>query len=366
MSEPEFDGVSIDPRIDRAHTLPGRAYHDPAWFRAQTDRVFRRTWHLWSLDPRPCAAGDVAPWNLLPGVLDEPLLLTHDGSKLRCISNVCTHRGKVLVERPTNAKSIRCGYHGRRFGLDGGVRAAPGFERVEGFPCATDHLQAVPMSSWQRLLFASLDPAHSIDALLGPLRSRVDPLVPSEMTFDPERSRQYDVDANWALYVDNYLEGFHIPFVHPSLNQALDFDGYRTETFDLSSVQIGIASEREAAFELPKSHPDHGQSVAAYYFWLYPATMINVYPWGLSVNVIQPQGASRTRVVYLRYVWDESKLEQGAGAGLDEVEYEDEIVVASCARGTKSRLYDRGSYAPSRELGVHHFHRLLVDSLASG
>lgn len=365
MGVSAFDGVSIDPRIERARTLPGRAYHHAAWFQAQTEYVFGRSWHLWPLDARPEAAGYVAPWNLLPGVLDEPLLLTHDGAELRCISNVCTHRGKVLVERPGKANSIRCGYHGRRFALSGSVTAAPGFEHVEGFPCPADHLQAVPFSQWQRFLFASLDPAHSLDALLEPLRARIGGLMPEAMQFDPERSRQYDVDANWALYVDNYLEGFHIPFVHPSLNQVLEFDAYRTETFALGSVQIGIAADDESAFALPKSHPDHGQRVAAYYFWLYPGTMFNVYPWGLSVNVIQPQGPHRTRVVYLRYVWDESKLDQGAGAGLDEVEYEDEIVVASCARGTRSRLYDRGRYAPDREVGVHHFHRLMIAALAN-
>jgi len=84
----------------------------------------------------------------------------------------------------------------------------------------------------------------------------------------------------------------------------------------------------------------------------------------LSVNVVKPLAADRTRVSFLSYVWDESKLDRGAGAALDRVEREDEAVVESVQRGVRSRLYDRGRYSPAREQGVHHFHRLLAAALA--
>ncbi len=87
--------------------------------------------------------------------------------------------------------------------------------------------------------------------------------------------------------------------------------------------------------------------------------MLNVYPWGISVNVVRPLAADRTRVSFLSYVWDPSRLDRGAGAGLDRVEREDEAIVESVQRGMRSRLYRRGRYSPTREQGTHHFHRLL-------
>lgn len=171
------------------------------------------------------------------------------------------------------------------------------------------------------------------------------------------------VEANWALYIDNYLEGSHIPYIHQSLAGALDYGSYSVELERWSVLQLGIAKAGEAAFDLPPSHPDHGRGVAAYYWWLFPTTMFNVYPWGISVNVVTPLAVDRTKVSFLPFVWDETKRESGAGAGLDRVEREDEAVVEAVQRGVRSRLYDRRRYSPTRETGVHHFHRLLAETL---
>jgi choline monooxygenase len=177
---------------------------------------------------------------------------------------------------------------------------------------------------------------------------------------DPSRHRSYDIDANWALYVDNYLEGFHIPYVHGDLHEELDYDSYRTELFEGGVLQIGIARSNETCFELPDSSPDYGQRIAAYYYWLYPGVMLNFYPWGLSINIVTPLSVDRTRIVYHGFVWDHSKLGMGAGGDLDKVESEDQGIVEATQRGVASRVYDRGRYSPTKETGVHHFHRMLA------
>jgi choline monooxygenase len=209
----------------------------------------------------------------------------------------------------------------------------------------------------------SLNPAAAFEDVIGAMRGRMAWLPLREFRFDAARSREYLVRCNWALYVENYLEGFHIPFVHASLNEAIDYGSYTTELFRYSNLQLGIAKPGESAFDLPESSPDRGRPVAAYYWWLFPNTMFNFYPWGLSINVVRPLAVDRTRVSFLAYVWDASKLDLGAGAGLDRVEREDEAVVEAVQRGTRSRLYTRGRYSPTREQGVHHFHRLLCESL---
>jgi choline monooxygenase len=355
---------TIDPDITRAETLPAPAYSDPAVYDLARDRIFRRSWQFIAHSEAVKVPGQCAPVALLEGCIDEPLLLTRDrADRVHCLSNVCTHRGTILCEHGGVEKSLVCRYHGRRFDLDGTFRHMPEFEKAVGFPSERDNLPRVPFEQWGPFVFASLMPAGSFGDLVAPMRERLAWLPLHEFRFDASRSRDYLVNANWALYVDNYLEGFHIPFVHASLNEVIDYAQYATELFRCSNLQLGAAKPGEPAFDLPASSPDAGKRIAAYYWWLFPNTMFNFYPWGLSINVVRPLGVDRTRVSFLAYVHDPSKLDQGAGAGLDRVEREDESVVEAVQRGTRSSLYSRGRYSPTREQGVHHFHRLLAEAL---
>lgn len=356
--------LTIDADIARAWTLPGRVYADPDVYEAQRARVFGRSWQLAILLDHVRTPGHVYPLTLLDGALSAPLLVTRDlDDRLHCLSNVCTHRAALVCEHPGEATHLRCRYHGRRFGLDGRFVSMPEFEGADAFPSAADDLPRVPFETCGTLGFAALDPAAPFADVIAPFVERCGWLPLDAAVFDASRSRDYLVQANWALYCDNYLEGFHIPYVHKGLAGALDYGAYRTELFRWSSVQVGIASSGDDCLDLPSASPDHGQRVAAYYFWLWPNTMLNVYPWGLSINVVRPLAADRTRVSYLTVVWDADRLDRGASVALDRVEREDEAIVESVQRGVRSRLYDRGRYSPTRETGVHHFHRLMADAL---
>ncbi len=340
---------AVEADIASAHTLPGAVYADAEAFALVRERVFARTWQwLGPLDD-VAEPESLAPRTLAPGLLDEPLLITRDAAgMLRCMSNVCTHRGNILVGAPCRAKQIRCGYHSRRFDLAGKMTFMPEFKEARDFPSPSDDLPQVRFGEWAGQGFAALEPAAPLHAFLeGAIASLAgDPA--ESLTYDPSRDRDFDVHAHWALYVENYLEGFHIPFVHAALNEVVDSGTYAGELHRYSNLQLARDKQGE---------------VAARYWWVFPNLMLNVYPWGISVNVVEPQAIDRTRVLFRSFVWDESRLERGAGAGLDRVEAEDEAIVEAVARGVRSRLYTRGRYSPTRERGVHHFHRLLCEFL---
>ncbi len=359
--------VHIDADIARAGTLPARVYHDNTLFELQKERIFARTWQLAGEAERVRAPGHVLPFTLLEGCLDEPLVLSRDESgALHCLSNVCTHRGALVVEGEGHLHGLRCRYHGRRYGLDGRFHSMPEFDNVPDFPTAADDLPRLPVRYWGPFAFTALAAAFPFDAWIAPVRERVDFLDPAGFVFDAATSRDYTIDANWALYVDNYLEEFHIPYVHgASLGDKLDYGAYRTELFRWGSLQLGVARPGEDAFTLPADHPHGQERIAAFYFWLFPNLMLNFYPWGLSVNVVRPLAADRTRVSFLSWVHDASRRGTGAGADLHRVEMEDEEVVESVQRGVRSRLYERGRYSPRREVGTHHFHRLLAEFLGA-
>ena len=354
----------VDPEIRKAETLPSSYYTDPSVWTQGKDKYFAKSWQFVGDDSMVKVPGQVYPFELLPGYLDEPLVLTRDSKdEIRCLSNVCTHRGMRLCEGAGNERFLRCRYHGRRFGLDGQMQHMPEFEGVEGFPRAEDHLTSVPLHKWGPLLFASLNPAKSFEEEYAPMLDRIGWLPLHEFRHDPANSRDYVVKCHWALYCDNYLEGFHIPFIHASLNEVLEYDNYNTYCYDSFNLQLAEAKGTEGCFDLPSSSPDFGKNISAYYYWLFPNQMLNFYPWGLSVNVVRPISPELTRVSFIRYVWDESKIGVGAGAELDRVEREDEQVVELVQRGMKSRFYSTGRFSPKREIGTHHFHRLLAERL---
>jgi choline monooxygenase len=352
----------VDPDISCAQTLSTDFYTDPAVFELTKEKLFARSWQFIGDTGLVNEPGRCYPFTLLEHFLNEPMLLTRDQQNtIHCISNVCTHRGTIVIKEPCKTVNLRCRYHGRQFGLDGHFISMPEFKEVKNFPSPNDNLAQVPLVQWGNLLFASLQQQASPQPYLRHMMDRVGWLPLHEFVFRPELSKDYTVQAHWALYCENYLEGFHIPFVHAGLNAVLDFGNYVTELFRFSNLQLGIAKDGEDVFQLPASSPDYGKNIAAYYFFVFPNMMFNFYPWGLSINIVKPVSRQQCKVSFLTYVWKEELFNRGAGANLNQVEMEDEEVVEAVQKGIRSRFYRHGRYSVTREQGTHHFHRIISE-----
>ena len=357
----------VNPNISKAKTIATDFYLNPDHYQQAKEKIFANSWQFIGDTDQVKDPGWVTPINLLEGYINEPLVLSRDKQgALHCLSNVCTHRGNLVVERPCKLHDIRCKYHGRRFQLDGKFLSMPEFKEVENFPTQEDDLTKLPLFQVGKWLFTSLNPKINSDLFFSDMQKRIAWMPLNEFQFRPDLSNEYVVKAHWALYCENYLEGFHIPFVHAGLNSIIDYGNYTTELFTYSSLQLGLAKDEDAeVFDIPASSPDFGKKVAGYYFWVFPNMMFNFYPWGLSINVVKPIDISTSRVSFLSYVWDENKLRQGAGANLHQVEMEDEDVVQNVQKGIRSRFYKHGRYSVTRETGTHHFHQLLAKFMNS-
>ena len=357
---------SVDPDVARAFTLPGRLYTDPGVLELERLRVFQTTWQYAGRAEQVSQPGSF----FTTEIAGEPIVVVRDRDMtLRAFYNVCRHRAALVVEGAGCRSSLQCPYHGWTYGLDGRLIGAPDFDGVEGFNRRTVGLPAVAVEMWEQFVFVRVDgPRPDLATSLEDIPARAAAFALSKMSF-VER-REYLVACNWKAYVDNYLEGYHIPLIHPSLMRELDYAKYHTVTrarYSQQQAPIRASAQGDAGERLYSTVEDQTEAL---YLWIFPNLMLNIYPDNLQINLIEPVAADRTRTVFEWYLRDPSSPEvqgriQKAIAFADEVQREDMAICERVQRGLQSRSYDRGRYSPRRENGVHHFHVLLSEALTS-
>jgi choline monooxygenase len=343
----------IDPRLTHASTLPATCYTEPSFLEAENQRIFARSWQLAGHLSQVREPGDY--FTLTVG--EEPVVITRgtDGV-IRAMSNVCRHRAGPVAQGEGRRPVLQCGYHGWTWSLDGRLAGTPEFQGVEEFDRTSCVLPQFRLETWNDLLFVNLAAeSESLGEFLGGLTEDMPPHGYSG--FHRVRRKVWELDCNWKVYVDNYLEGYHIPIVHPGLFRELDYTNYRTETRRHYSNQIAPTRrpERIRTFE--------GDDQVRY-FWIFPNLMLNVYPDNFSTNLIVPLGHGRTATIFEWYFAEgavpDTEIDETV-AFSDEIQLEDIAICEAVQRGLRSATYDRGRFSPQRENGVHHFH-LLYDT----
>ena len=352
----------INSDISKAETLPSFFYKNLETFEDLKSKIFLKSWQYIGNDDLIKDKNSVFPLTILENYLNEPIVLTKDeDNNIHCMTNVCTHREIFWFLSLVNPKNLYVCIMVE--GLTTKVNLSTCLNLIKQ-KISPDHVIIYinfPVVKWGKLLFAGLNPSFDFQSIIDKMNERIGFLPIDQFTPDKTLSKDFTVNAHWALYCDNYLEGFHIPFVHKDLNEVLDYNNYVTEVYDHCNLQIGYSESDSDVFNFPENHPDYGKNVAAYYYWVFPNMMFNFYPWGLSLNIVKPISQSLTKVSFRSYVYDESKLNRGAGNQLQKVEEEDEFVVENVHNGLRSAFYKSGRFSPTREQGVHHFHKLISD-----
>ena len=347
----------FEPRLERAATLPSRYYTDPLLLSAETERIFARTWQLVGHVGQVREEGSY----FTAVVGKEPIIVVRgsDG-ELAALSNVCRHRAGPVARAVGRCRAFQCGYHGWTYALDGRLVGTPELDGIEQFDRAAFSLPRFRVATWLDLVFVNLDPvAPSLEEYLGDLTTRFD--TRRFASAGLAHRKEWEIGCNWKVYVDNYLEGYHIPIVHPSLFRELDYSRYRTETSRFFSIQ-------HAPIRRPERIRSEGNAEAEY-FWLFPNLMINVYPDNFSTNLILPRGQARTVTLFDWYFADpeseatKRRIEETVQFS-DEIQIEDINICEAVQHGLEAPSYTSGRYAPARENGVHHFHALLTEFLA--
>jgi choline monooxygenase len=354
----------IHPEVAHASTLPAHFYTDPAFLDREKEAIFARTWQLVGYREQVANAGDFFTFDLA----GEPLLTVRgsDG-QLRGFYNVCRHRAGPPAEGCGSRKVFRCGYHGWTYGLDGHLITAPEFDSVKEFDAAQFGLRPVRCEEWSGMVFVNLDEhAPPLITVLGELPAQAEEFGLGTMRFHARRD--YVMQCNWKTYIDNYLEGYHLPSVHPSLNRELDYGDYTTVLFERHSLQKSAIRTADDSGDPPqRKYANASGADAAEYFWIFPNWMLNCYPDNVSVNMVLPLGPEQTVAIFL-WFFPEAALATDVPTQTvqfsDEIQLEDGHICEVVQRNLRSRSYDRGRYSVRQERGLHHFHRLYANSMS--
>jgi choline monooxygenase len=350
--------------IEDASTIPASWYFDPGHHRRELELVFARTWQQVARVDQVRREGDYVATDLA----GEPVLVVRGRSGPTAMSNVCRHRAGQVAVGEGCARAFSCSYHGWTYALDGSLLAAPEMEGVRGFDRRGFGLPAMRCEAWGPAVFVNLDPqAPDLKQVLGALVEMASPFRLEEIPFT--RRVTYEIACNWKVYIDNYLEGYHIPKAHPGLNKVLDYRKYTVRAEGWFVTQEAPARESGKERAKAASRRGGGEEPRSLYFWLYPNFMLNINPAYVQSNLIVPLGPERTLCIFDYYFAATKgkaapRSREKSIAWADEIQQEDIRICETVQRNLHSRTYTAGRYSAKRENGLYHFHELLRRALA--
>jgi choline monooxygenase len=354
--------LQIDTDISRASTLPSSFYAETGIFAEEKEQIFRRTWQVVGHRDQLANPGDYFTSELL----GEPLLLVRgNNGALRGFYNVCRHRAGPPAEGCGCRKLFRCGYHGWTYDLEGQLISAPEFENVQDFDPTSFTLAPVRAEEWFNFIFVNFDPhAAPLTETLGELPRQAERFNFTGMKLFERRT--YDMKCNWKTYVDNYLEGYHLPSVHPGLNRELDYNAYTVEPYPRHVRQFSPIRGAQPGDLSPRRYQETSENLTTDYFWIFPNWMLNCYPDNISLNIVLPMDAERSLAIFEWYL---PEKDFGSAAAKASVEFSDQIQIEDVAiceivqKNLRSRSYERGRYSVKQEKGVHAFHRMYAEAM---
>ena len=220
--------------LEQASALPALYYFGDDMLAMEQRAVFARSWQLVAHHSQLAEPGD----HVVEKIADVPVIVIRgQDNVLRAFPNVCRHRaGPLALCNGKGARALHCKYHGWTYTLEGQLRSAPEMQAAEDFKIEDIRLPPLRVHEWQGLVFVALDEhVPRLEQVYASIVERIAPIDLASMRY--LRRDSYDINCNWKVYIDNFLEGYHLPHVHPGLSKVLDYRAYDPALFPWNSQQ---------------------------------------------------------------------------------------------------------------------------------
>lgn len=366
----------LNGRTEDAICLPSATYTSEAFLDREREAIFDRQWVFAAVGSQIPSRGDALPVE----ILGRPIVLTRNrAGQVNAFHNVCRHRGLQLVSGPQHGcATLVCPYHSWTYSLDGELKKTPHFgghdcHEAPSLDRSQYGLAKVRCEMWHDLVFVNL----SGDA--APLSSVMGPLDERWAEYDLSLLRHagaatFDVQANWKLAVENFVESYHLPWTHPSLNRYSQMQSHFNM---LEPTFLGQGSHHYDSARA--GHPDlpmfpglsaERQTQAEYPF-IMPNLMLGMHPSYLFVFALQPVSAEHTREFFHFYFVGDAALRDDLAAQREcvieawkGINREDITMLEGMQRGRHSPGYRDGRFSPYHEVTTHEFQRRIANQCA--
>lgn len=344
-----FDTLcSVDTKhlpLSQAFTLRSEWYTEQYVFDEEIKQIFSSKWVFLCLEQKIPSVGSYTVLQYL----HHPVIAVRDRNKaIKVYYNVCRHRGGPLAYHDGIATTnvLQCQYHGWTYLLDGSLRGVPQFDKVDLFDKKDFGLIEIPSIVVNSMVFLCFgEPTEDIPTIVSTVNQKLPPNYFSTKKY--HTTVEYIVDANWKVYADNYLEGYHIPLVHPTLNTMLSYRNYKVETTNEFVLQYSPITSSE-------------ENELALYYFMYPSMMLNILPGRLQTNVIIPISTQQCKVIF-DYYYDEDVFIHSPSQIVEDIRFSDDVqkedatICKAVFQGLSSIAYTSGRFSVDTEAGVYAF-----------
>lgn len=363
--------------LENCKGLPGEFFTSEEIFAAECEHLFVKSWTFAGLTDDVASTGEVYPTL----VANQPVVLTRakDGN-IRAFHNVCRHRGALLAtDAKSNQKRLVCPYHAWSYGLDGTLERTPhvgGFGKHSCNSLPTDDLDLLDIRTavWGPFIFVNLrGDAIDFADYIRPIEQRMNFIELDKLRLAPESHASIDVKANWKLVVENYVESYHVPLVHPELEGVNPMsDHYQILGGDSYVGQGGIAADLEAQLESPLPIFTGAKNAAAYEgLYIFPGLIITCLPSAVAALIPCPIAPDLTRErVAVFFVGDEALRDDLSNARetlvkdwVVRVNNQDIGIIENVQRGRNSKAFDGGRFARGQEQTSLHFQQMIAERM---
>ncbi len=379
------------PEVSMAKTLIPDAYTSEAFYETEMEKVFAQSWVMVGCTSDFKKAGDT----IVATVAGQSVVVVRNQEgELNAFYNVCRHRGVQLVENGcTHVKKLfRCPYHNWAYDYNGACLGTPLFTNsdipedqqeifdmtdVKAFDKADYGLFSVRVETWGFMVFVNLDPeAAPLLEQLGDLPERCAGYRLDE--WEVVREKVYDIQCNYKLIGENFMEYYHLPWVHPELVKVSRMaDHYRWQGTGMytgmTTWPISQNSDSGGWKGLPPaSFLKNSDENAGRFIWLFPNTALNLLPNHCVLLINQPDGPGRTIETLRLLAHPNSQHGPDSDAAIDDlvdfwhlINTEDIEIVEKVQQGLSNKAYDGGRMCYRFEEPLHRFQNMIIDRMLS-
>jgi len=365
------DTTSVPPLehpLEDGWTLPASWYSDPTVAARERERIFARSWQYAGPAEHVSEPGSF----MATQAGHIPVVVTRDRlGVLRAFVNVCRHRAYMIAQGNGCRETLQCAYHAWTYELDGSLRRAPRSEREAGFDTADFSLLPVSVDAWGPFLF--VNPDADAAPLAETLRDLPQIVASSGLdltTLKLHSQTTWEIEANWKVALENYLECYHCPTAHPGFSKVIDVDpdSYALTISPTFSSQIGPIRASALSGDGRAPYIPTGDVTSSQYHFIWPNTTINIAPGPQNISLERwvPDGTGRTTEV-TDYWFGADVPPEIVQEVLDfdaQVGQEDTDLVISVQAGLDSGTVPQGRLMRESEQLIADFQRRLYDAIA--